>query len=145
MKNFYCLNSKENQTKIMINTFTIPNFQAFIQQLINGTRFQFIDEATLLKTNDMLAFSTVLECKINNDNINFKSYRRLLLDLYSIINDSEISNQGCNFSSSQALKRIINITKIKHYNIELKIKLKSNDVIRVYKTPEISETMISYV
>lgn len=143
------MNSKENQTKIMINTFTIPNFQAFIQQLINGTRFQFIDEATLLKTNDMLKDSTILECKFNNDNIGLrkykKRYRRLLLDLYSIINDSEISKRGCNFSSSGALKTIIDITKIKHYSIELKIKLQSNDVIRVYKTPEISETMISYI
>jgi len=145
----------------MINTITIPNIQAFRQQIINGnlllTRIvPFIDEATLFQKN--ILGSTILECKINNVNKDIRKYKKLLIRLYSIITDIEMIvkntilnisreeryDKGFNYcpqfgisiqgaDAKRTLNEIINITKNKHYNIELKIelkiKLKSNEVI----------------
>jgi len=141
----------------MDNTITIQNIQEFRQQIINGnlvlTRIiQFIDEITLFQKN--LRGSTITECKINNVNNDIKQYKKLLIHLYSktdmetilqntILNISQqeiyekgfyyyddlgISIQGAD--ARRTLKEIINIIKIKNYSMELKIKLKNDEVIR---------------
>ena len=142
----------------MNNTITIPNIQEFRQQIINGnivlTRIiPFIDEATLFQKN--LRGSTIVECKINNNNNNnIHKYKKLLIYLYSITdiktilqntilnisqeekyekgfeyyNQLGVSIQGAD--ARRILKELINIIKIKNYSMELKIKLKNDDIIR---------------
>lgn len=141
----------------MNNTITIPNIQEFRQQIINGnlvlTRIiPFIDEVTIFQKN--LRGSTIVECKINNIINNIYKYKKLLIYLYSttdietilqntILNISqeekyekgfEYNNQlGVSIQGADArriLKEIINIIKIKNYSMELKIKLKNDDIIR---------------
>ena len=141
----------------MDNTITIPNIQEYTQQIINGnlvlTRIiPFVDEATLFQKN--LRGSTILECKINNINNDIKKYKKLLINLYSTtdmetllqntilnISQQEIYDKGFEYYTNlgisiqgadarRTLKEIINIIKIKNYSIELKIKLKNDEVIR---------------
>ena len=140
----------------MDNTITIQNIQQFTQQIINGnlvlTRITpFIDEATLFRKN--LRGSTITECKINNVNNDIHKYKKLLINLYSttdietilqntILNISreEIYDRGFEYydqldvsiqgaDARRTLKEIINITKIKNYSMELKIKLKNDEII----------------
>jgi hypothetical protein len=141
----------------MNNTITIPNIQEFRQQIINGnlvlTRIiPFIDEATLFQNN--LRGSTIVECKINNNNNNIHKYKKLLIYLYSItdiktilqntilnISQEEKYEKGFEYynqlgvsiqcaEARRILKELINIIKIKNYSMELKIKLKNDDIIR---------------
>ena len=140
----------------MNNIITIPNIQEFTQQIINGnlvlTRITpFIDEVTLFKKN--LYGSTIVDCKINNINIDIHKYKKLLIYIYSTtdieiilqntilnISQQEIYDKGFEYynilgisiqgaDARRILKEIINIIKIKNDNIELKIKLKNNEII----------------
>jgi len=140
----------------MDNTITIQNIQEFTQQIINGnlvlTRIiPFINEATLFKKN--LRGSIITECKINNDNNDIKKYKKLIVYLYSITNidtilqhtilnisQQEIYDKGFEYysqlglsiqgaDSRRTLKEIINIIKINNYSMELKIKLKNDEII----------------
>jgi hypothetical protein len=140
----------------MDNTITILNIQEFTQQIINGnlvlTRIKpFIDEATLFQKN--LRGSTIIECKIDNINYDIHKYKKLLIYLYSITNieiilqntilnisQQEIYDKGFEYynklgvsiqgtDSRKTLKEIINIVKIKKYSMELKIKLKNDEII----------------
>jgi len=139
-----------------MDTIIIPNIQDFRQQIINGnlvlTRInQFIDEATLFKKD--LRKSTITECKINNVNNDIKKYKKLLIYLYSTtdietilqntilnISQEEIYDKGFEYynqlgvsiqgaDARRTLKEIINIIKIKNYSMELKIKLKNDEVV----------------
>ena len=141
----------------MDNTITIQNIQEYTQQIINGnlvlTRIiPVVDEATLFQKN--LRGSNILECKINNINNDIKKYKKLLINLYfttdmetilqnTILNISqqEIYDKGFEYYTNlgisiqgadtrRTLKEIINIIKIKNYSMELKIKLKNDEVIR---------------
>lgn len=141
----------------MNNIITIPNIQEFMQQIINGnlvlTRiFPYIDEVTLFQQN--LRKSNIIECKINNVNIDIKKYKKLLIYLYSTtdteiilqntilnISQEEIYDKGFEYynqlslsiqgaDARRTLKEIINIIKIKNYSIELKIKLTNDEIIR---------------
>jgi hypothetical protein len=141
----------------MDNTITIQNIQEFTQQIINGnlvlTRITpFIDEAILFQKN--LRGSTITECKINNVNNDIHKYHKLLINLYSTIDietilqnttlhilQEEIHDRGFRYYTNlgvsiqgadarRTLKEIINIIKIKNYSMELKIKLKNDDIIR---------------
>jgi len=141
----------------MDNTITIPNIQEFSQQIINGnlvlTRTTpFINEATLFQKN--LRGSTIVECKINNINNDMHKYKKLLIYLYSTtdietilqntilnISQQEIYDKGFEYynqlgvsiqgaDARRTLKEIINIIKIKNYSMELKIKLKNDEIIR---------------
>jgi hypothetical protein len=141
----------------MNNIITIPNIQEFMQQIINGnlvlTRiFPYIDEVTLFQQN--LRKSNIIECKINNVNIDIKKYKKLLIYLYSTtdteiilqntilnISQEEIYNKGFEYynqlglsiqgaDARRTLNEIINIIKIKNYSIELKIKLTNDEIIR---------------
>ncbi len=141
----------------MDNTITIPNIQEFTPQIINGnlvlTRITpFIDEATLFQKN--LRGSTIVECKINNIINDIHKYKKLLIYLYSTtdietilqntilnISQQEIYEKGFEYynqlgvsiqgaDARRTLKEIINIIKIKNYSMELKIKLKNDDIIR---------------
>ncbi len=141
----------------MNNTITIPNIQEFRQQIINGnlvlTRIiPFIDEATLFQKD--LPGNTIVECKINNNNNNIHKYKKLLIYLYSItdiktilqntilnISQEEKYEKGFKYynqlgvsiqaaDATRILKELINIIKIKNYSMELKIKLKNDDIIR---------------
>jgi hypothetical protein len=141
----------------MDNTITIQNIQEFTQQIINGnlvlTRITpFIDEPTLFQKN--LRGSTITECKINNVKNDIHKYKKLLINLYSTtdietilqntilnISQEEIYDKGFEYynqlgvsiqgaDARRTLKEIINITKIKNYSMELKIKLKNDDIIR---------------
>lgn len=140
----------------MDNIITIQNIQEYTQQIINGnlvlTRIiPLVDEATLFQKN--LLESNILECKINNEIIDIKKYKKLLINIYSttemktilqntILNISreEIHNKGFVYYTNlgisiqsadarRTLKEIINIIKIKNYSMELKIKLKNHEVI----------------
>jgi uncharacterized protein YacL (UPF0231 family) len=142
----------------MINTITIPNIEEFIQQIINGnlvlTRIvPFIDEATLLFQKNLLG-STILECKINNVNNDIKKYKKLLIYVYSITNiEIILQNTQLNISREQlyekgfeyynqlgisiqgadakrTLNEIIRFIKINQYSMELKIRLKNEEVVR---------------
>jgi len=141
----------------MDNIITIPNIQEFTQQIINGnlvlTRITpFIDEPTLFKKN--LRGSTIVECKINNINIDIHKYKKLLIYVYSTtdietiiqntilkISRQEIYDKGFEYykqlgisiqgaDARRTIKEIINIIKIKNYTMELKIKLKNDEIIR---------------
>ena len=143
----------------MDNIITIPNIQEFTQQIINGnlvlTRITpFIDEATLFRKN--LRGSTIVECKINNTNNDIHKYKKLLIYLYSTtdietilqntilnISQQEIYDKGFEYykqlggglsiqgaDARRTIKEIINIIKIKNYSMELKIKLKNDEIIR---------------
>ena len=141
----------------MDNTITILNIQEFTQQIINEnlvlTRIiPFIDEATLFQKN--LRGSTITECKINNINNDIYKYKKLLIYLYSStdieiilqntilnISQQEIYDKGFEYynqlgvsvqgaDARRTLKEIINIVKIKNYSMELKIKLKNDEIIR---------------
>jgi CRISPR/Cas system CSM-associated protein Csm4 (group 5 of RAMP superfamily) len=140
----------------MDNTITISNIQEFTQQIINGnlvlTRIiPYIDEATLFQKN--LRGSTITECKINNENYDIHKYKKLLIKLYSItdnetilqnttlnISQQEIYDRGFKYynqlglsiqgaDARRTLKEIINIVNIKRYSMELKIKLRNDEVI----------------
>ena len=142
----------------MNNTITIPNIEEFIQQIINGnlvlTRIvPFIDEATLLFQKNLLG-STILECKINNVNNDIKKYKKLLIYVYSITNiEIILQNTQLNISREQlyekgfeyynqlgisiqgadakrTLNEIIRFIKINQYSMELKIRLKNEEVVR---------------
>ena len=139
-----------------MDTIIIPNVEDFRQQIINGslvlTRINnFIDEATLFQKN--LRGSTITECKINNINNDIKKYKKLLIYLYSTtdieiilrntilnISQQEIYDKGFEYynqlglsiqgaDARRTLKEIINIIKIKNYSMELKIKLKNDEVV----------------
>jgi len=140
----------------MDNTITIPNIQEFTQQIINGnlilTRINpFIDERTLFQKD--LRGSTLIYCKINNINNDIHKYKKLLIYLYSTT-DKEIilQNTSLNISHQEiyvkgfeyynqlglsiqgsdarrTLQEIINIVKIKKNSMELKIKLKNDEVV----------------
>lgn len=141
----------------MDNTITIQNIQEYTQQIINGnlvlTRIiPFVDEVTLFQKN--LRGSIILECKINNINNDIKKYKKLLIYIYSTtdmetilhntilnISHQEIYDKGFEYYTNlgisiqcadarRTLKEIINIIKIKNYSMELKIKLKNDEVIR---------------
>lgn len=141
----------------MDNTITIQNIQEYTLQILNGnlilTRIiPFVDEETLFQKN--LQGSSILECKINGVNNDIKKYKKLLINLYSttdietIIDNTnlnilreEIYDKGFEYytnlglsiqcsNTRRTLKEIINIIKIKNYNMELKIKLKNDEVIR---------------
>ena len=141
----------------MENIITIQNIQEYTQQIINGnlvlTRIiPFVDEGILFTKN--LRGSTITECKINNDNNEIKKYKKLLIYLYSTtdietilqntilnISQQEIYDKGFEYynhlgvsiqgaDARRTLKEIINIIKIKNFSMELKIKLKNDEVIR---------------
>lgn len=141
----------------MDKTITIQNIHGYTQQIINGnlvlTRIiPFVDEATLFQKKDLTG-SNILECKLNNINIDIKKYKKLLINLYSItdmetilqnttlnISQEEIYNKGFKYyrnlgisiqgaDAKRTLKEIINIIKIKNFSMELKIKLKNDEVI----------------
>jgi hypothetical protein len=108
-------------------------------------------ERTLFKKN--LSGSTITECKINNDNHEIKKYTKLLIHLYSTTNietilqhtilnisQQEIYEKGFKYynhlgvsiqgaDSRRNLKEIINIIKINNFSMELKIKLKNDEII----------------
>jgi len=141
----------------MDNTITIPNIEDFTQQIINGnlilTRINpFIDELTLFQHN--LRGSHLTLCKINNLQIDIHKYKKLLIHLYSTT-DTELILQhtilnilqeikydkGFNYynqlalsiqgaDATRTLKEIINIVRLKNYNMELKIKLTNDDILR---------------
>jgi hypothetical protein len=140
----------------MDNIIIIPNIREFTLQIINGnlvlTKIDpIIDEVTLLKKN--LRGSIIIECKINDRNINVYKYKKLLIYLYSTIDietilqntilnisQQEIYDKGFVYyrqlglslqgaDAKRTLKEIINIIKIKDYNIDLKIKLKNDEII----------------
>jgi hypothetical protein len=141
----------------MENIITIPNIQEYTQQIINGnlvlTRIiPFVNEGILFTKN--LRGSTIIECKINNNNNEIKKYKKLLIHLYSTtdietilqnttlnISQQEIYDRGFEYynglgisiqgaDARRTLKEIINIVKIKNFSMELKIKLRNDEVIR---------------
>ena len=139
-----------------MNTITIQNITDYHVKIINGnmvlTRIiPFIDEKSLFQKN--LRGSSIVECKINNINLDINKYKKLLIHLYSKINletllqhtklnisQEEIYDKGFEYykhlglsiqgaDARRTLNEIINIIKLKHYNMELKIKLKTDEII----------------
>ena len=142
-----------------MNTYTIPNIQDFRQQIINGDLIierlvPFITEESLFQKP--LRGSTITECKINNEIININKYKKLLIHIYSTTNietilqntilnisQQEIYAKGFYYNtrlglsiqgadSRRTLKEIINIIKIKGYNMEIKIKLTNDEEIACF-------------
>lgn len=134
-------------------TQQILNGNLILTRIIPFVMDNTIDEATICQ-RDYVRGSTLLECKINGVNNDIRQYKKLLIQLYSttdmetilqntILNISQqerydkgfkyYPNLGVSIRGSNAertLKEIINIIKIKNYNMELKIKLKNDEVIR---------------
>lgn len=140
----------------MENIIVIPNIQEFTQKIINGdlvlTRIiPIIDEPALFQKN--LRGSTIINCKINNTNMDIHKYKTLLIYIYSITNkeiiikntllniiQEEKYDKGyyyyANLSFSvqgadtrRTLQEIINIIKKINCKMELKIKLKNGEII----------------
>lgn len=147
----------DNYCKNMNNIITIRNIQEYNQQIINGDLvltliIPFIDEQELFKRD--LRGSFILKCQINFVNYEVKKYKKLLIILYSttdietilqntILNISreEINDKGFEYYSHlgvsiqgsetrRTLREILNFIKIKKYNIELKLKLKNDEIVR---------------
>ena len=141
----------KDENKININNIDNYRLQIIDGNLILERIIQFIDEETLL--NKDLRNSNIKECKINGISNNSNKYNKLLLFLYSdmekqvikdhsILNNSEeeinergykyYENLGLSIQGADAkttLKEIINISKIKNCEIELKIRLNNNEYI----------------
>lgn len=140
----------------MSNTIVINNIEEFTQEVVNGglvlTRIvPFLDEAMLFQRD--LRGSTIIGCKFNGAQINITKYMKLLVFIYSTIDketilqnsilnviQEEISVKGFKFynqwglsiqrvESRKTLKEIINIVKVKSYRLELKIKLKTGEMV----------------
>ena len=140
----------------MNNTIVVQNIEEYTQQIIHGnlilTRINpYVNEEMLFQQN--LRGSTIAECKINNVHYEMKKYKKLLLYLYSITNketilqntilnisQQEIYDKGFDYynhlglsiqgaDTRRTLKEIINISKTKNYSMELKIKLKNDEII----------------
>jgi hypothetical protein len=141
----------------MANTITIPDIQEYTQQILDGalvlTRINpFVDEATLFRKD--LRGSSIEDCKINNVIRPIRKYNTLLIELYSTTNVQTIlqntilnisqeqkneqgfkyySNLGLSIQgaeSKRTLREIIKIVRIKNYSMELKIKLKNDEIVR---------------
>ena len=141
----------------MDNIITIPNIEEYTQQIINNnlvlTRIEpYISEIQFFQKN--LKGSKILECKIMNEILDIKKYKKLLIRLYfnmnkqtilqnTILNisEEEINDKGFDYYESldlyiqgsdarRTLKEIINIIKIKNSSMELKIRLKNDEIIR---------------
>ena len=148
----------QNNIKVIKNEnkITIHNIDNYRLQFIDGNLIleriiPFIDEETLL--NKDLSYSNIRECKINGINNNSNRYNTLLLFLYSdmekqsllnhtILNirEEEINRRGFKYyenlglsiqgaDAKTTLKEIINISKIKNCEIELKIRLNNDEDI----------------
>lgn len=111
------------------------------------------NEKTIFEKN--LRESKITSCKFNNFYICINKYKKIQMFLYSlternmIINNSvlnvvqEIKNdKGYKYydklglsirgaDASKTLKEIINICKLKNFNIELEIKLKNNENTKI--------------
>lgn len=137
------------------NKIVIENIEEFKQQIINDnlvlTRiYPFINEITLFEKD--LEQSFILKCFINGVKININDYKNLLVILYyiidkkiilknSILTPQEQINYNDNFdyysnlclsiqnsNFKKLLKEIINISRISRFKIELKIRLKNNEI-----------------
>lgn len=140
----------------MSNTIVIDNIQEFTQEVVNGglvlTRIvPFLDEATLFQRD--LRGSTIIGCKFNGLQVNLTKYMKILVFIYSTIDketilqhsilnviQAEIRVRGFKYynqwdvsiqrvEAKKTMKEIINIVKIKSYRLELKIKLKTGEVV----------------
>lgn len=141
----------------MNNRIVISNIHEYRRLIIDGdlvlTRIDpFIGEDTLFQQN--LRGSYLIMCKINNISVDIHKYKKLLIHLYSAI-DRELILQHSILNISQeirydkgfhyynemalslqcsdatkTLKEIINIVKVRNYNIELKIKLVNGEIVR---------------
>jgi len=140
----------------MSNTIVINNIEEFTQEVVNGglvlTRIvPFLDESTLFQRD--FCGSKIIGCKFNGVQINLRKYKKLLVFIYSTVdketilqhtilniveaelrtkgfryyNQWELSIQGVD--ARKTLKEIINIIKVKSYQLELKIKLKTGELI----------------
>lgn len=128
----------------------IPNLLHIIENPIL-LPVNYITEKELFNLD--LTKSVIAECKINNENIKIKKYQKLLVFIYSTIDKTtivknttlnvletekrdkgfkyykcfELSIQGNN--SKNTLFEVINISKIKKYKLEIKIKLFNGEII----------------
>jgi len=152
LKNIYIKNiftTNEDIQSIIINNNENENEEI---QIENKQDINFISEEETLLFNKNLKGSSIEECKINNENLNIKKYKPLLINLYSktnketIINNTllniseeEINEKGFQYydflglslqgaDTIHTLKEIIKFIKILKYKIELKIKLKNNEI-----------------
>ena len=117
-----------------------------------------VDSIELFKKD--LVKSSIIECKINDKNIQKKKYRPILIELYEqtdrdiildktslygAISSEEINDKGYKYyeqldlyirgvDSRYTLQEIINIIKIKNFKMELKIKLKNGELIKFRMT-----------
>ena len=116
-----------------------------------------VDSIELFKKD--LTKSSIVECKINDKNIQKKKYRPILIELYEQtdrdiildktsltgISTEEINGKGYKYYEQLdlyiqgvdgpcTLREIINIIKIKNFKMELKIKLKNGELIKFRMT-----------
>ena len=145
------------KSKMDNNTIIVENIDECTRQEIDGHLIinrivRYVNERQLFEKN--LRGSIIEECKINKNKHDIKKYKKILTHIYSntntetimqntILNISqqEIYEKGFEYypklgmsiqgtDARRTLKEIINIIKIKNDSIELKIKLKNDEIIR---------------
>ena len=144
----------------MENIITIPNIEDYTLQFIKGSLILTKNEPIITKEcllEKCLKNSIILECKINNtilDKNNYNKYKKILMYLYSKIDrqlildkttlnikTEKLHNKGFDYyenlqlsiqgaDSRRVLIEIINFIKILNYKMEIKIKLKDNEIIK---------------
>jgi hypothetical protein len=143
----------------MNNRIIIENYNDYTQEIINNNliftrKIPLVSENELLKLN--LRGSFPIECKINNNEIKLFKYKKILIHLYSLINDvdSIISNTVLNIKKDviyekgfdfyfnlgisiqgsetrRTLKEIIKMIKINNFHLEMKIVLETKETIMI--------------
>lgn len=100
----------------MDDTIIIQNIQDYTKQILNGNlvltrRNPFVDEAALFQKN--LRGSTLLECIMNNKDIDIKKYKKLLFYIYSNTNiETILQNTTLNISQQEIYDKGLNIIPI---------------------------------
>ena len=103
----------------------------------------------------ILSYSTIIECKINDDSLKKLNYRSILINIYEKMNNSDqiLENTTFNFSrdknynikgynyiksikmcmqdkcAKMTLKEIVNMIKINKFKFCIKIKLLNDEII----------------
>jgi hypothetical protein len=139
-----------------MNSFNIPNINKYNYKKINGSLVgerinPFVDESTLFRYN--LLGSKLVEFIIDDVIIDVKKYMKILKFLYLNMNKEtilqnttlnisiqEINDKGFKYyenlglsiqgaDARRTLKEIINIIRVKKSNMEMTIKLKTDEIV----------------
>lgn len=139
-----------------MNPIKIPNISNYIIEIVDDTliltsKTQYITESDINKI--CLIGSMILECKINNEDVNRLKYKSILIHIYKqmpanlilqntefnikLVETNELGYSWCqdlNMSiqgkdANLTFKEIIRMIKLMNFSMEIKIKLKNEEVI----------------